>query len=106
MTVSPSHVMSSNMQPTEYLVHIVSIAALHTSPSHRRAGFASVVLQAVCNATVEAIERCPLNPYEANDPVWMHGDCEADNVKAQRWFQAQGFQPTVKNTWILFRLRA
>jgi GNAT superfamily N-acetyltransferase len=94
------------MQSTEYLMHIVSIAALHTSPSHRRAGFASVVLQAVCNATVEAIERCPLNPYEANAPVWMHGDCEADNVKAQRWFQAQGFQPTVKNTWILFRLRS
>lgn len=62
------------------------------------------MLRQVDLATVRAILDSPVNPYPAGAPVWVHGDCEADNTSAQRWFSAQGFQPVVRNTWMLIKL--
>ncbi len=82
----------------------VSVAALHTKREHRGSGLASFVLRKVNVDTVQAIALSPINPYTADAPIWVHGDCEADNQDAQRWFTSEGFRPVVKNTWVLIKL--
>jgi hypothetical protein len=60
-----------------------------------------LVLKALCERIAQAMQACSVNPYPQGALIWVHGDTEVNNTTAQRWFASQGFEPLVKNTWLL-----